>query len=150
MKRQTEEILWLLKIVEDYYCCKNCELFIMKYNSVINIKAWQFTSFQNDFVKIWMYFKNCYNFCLQQYLIVTLQPSQFSEKSSNPKISGFSEVELGQELGWLYGYSEIKHPFSIKTKPNPYSQVLSKQMERISLYKNDNWRTYIQTWITCT
>lgn len=60
-----------IKIVEDYYCCKNRELFIMKYNSVINIKAWQFTSFQNDFMKIGMCFKNCYNFRLKQYLIVT-------------------------------------------------------------------------------
>lgn len=50
-------------------------------------------------MKIRMCFKNGYNFCLKQYLIVTLQPIQFSEKSSNQKISGFSEAELGQELG---------------------------------------------------
>lgn len=44
----------------------------MKYNHIVKTKALLFTSFQNDFVKIRMCFKNCYNFYLKHDLVLKL------------------------------------------------------------------------------
>lgn len=64
-----------------YYCNRNCELFIVKYNYIIKIKALQFTFFQNDFVKIRMCFKSCYNFCLKHDLVLRLHSLSYFQKN---------------------------------------------------------------------
>lgn len=64
-----------------YYCNRNCELFIVKYNYIIKIKALQFTSFQNDFVKIGMCFKSCYNFCFKHDLVLRWRRLSYFQKN---------------------------------------------------------------------
>lgn len=50
-------------------CSRNCELFVVKW---WKIKALQFASFQNDFVKTRMHFKSCSNFCLKHNIVLRL------------------------------------------------------------------------------